>query len=249
MAYVESDPLVVIATTPPRNLAYRNAIHAFPNDTDQLEVFRSITKRCYRITTPAEASHIVSKALATALFGRPGPVYIEIPADILREEIGGYSHVKLSIPRQLPNDAQVDDALKRILRSERPVKLAGKGVSISGAEQELVEFAELLDTPVCTTIMGKGVIRPGHPLYGGIAAGKMGDPVAEELLEKADLVLAIGIRFSQMGTGRYSMKIGGNIIHVNISEDEFGRVFNPSLAIVTDAGKFLRKAIMKSREN
>ncbi|MEM4970423.1 MAG: thiamine pyrophosphate-binding protein [Sulfolobales archaeon] len=248
MAYVESDPLVVIATTPPRDLAYRNAIHAFPNDTDQIEVFRSITKRCYRVTKPAEAGNIVSKAFTTALSGRPGPVYIEIPADVLRENVEDYSHLKIPVSRPVPSDADVDEVIKRILRSERPVILAGRGISISGAERELVEFAELLDIPVCTTVMGKGVIRPDHPLYGGIAAGKMGDPVAEELLEKADLVLAIGVRFSQMGTGRYSMKVGGELIHINVSEDEFGRVFKPSLAIVSDAAAFLRKAIIRARE-
>jgi acetolactate synthase-1/2/3 large subunit len=247
MAYVESDPLVVIATTPPRGIVYKNCLHAFPNDTDQLEVFRSITKRQFRITTPNHVGQIISKAFNTALSGRPGPVYVEIPADLFDEVVDGFTYLKLPISRPTPSDEVVTEVIKLLMNSKRPVILAGRGVTISGAESELLAVAELFDAPICTTIMGKGIIPPTHPLYGGIAAGNLGDVVAEELLSNADLVLAIGVRFSQMGTGRYSMKISGNLIHVNVSADEFGRVFKPLLAIEADAKEFLTKLLMIAR--
>ncbi|MEM2576196.1 MAG: thiamine pyrophosphate-binding protein [Sulfolobales archaeon] len=244
MAHVEGDPLIIIGTTPPRSIAYKNCLHAFPNDSDQLNVFRTITKRQFKITSPTQASDIISKAFNTALSGRPGPVYVEIPADMFDENVNECSYIKLPISRPTPQDSLVNEVLKMINNSSRPVILAGRGVTLSGAESELVRVAEFFDIPVCTTVMGKGVIHPSHPLYAGVAAGNLGDSVAEELLSNADLVLALGVRFSQMGTGRYSMKINGSLIHVNISNDEFGRVFKPSVAIEADVKEFLSKLLL-----
>ncbi len=247
MAYVEGDPLVVIATTPPRNIAYKNCLHAFPNEYDQLGVFKTITKRQFKVSSASHVPNMISKAFNTALSGRPGPVYVEMPADIFDENLDEFKYLKLPIPRTTPSDTVVSEVLKAIQNSETPVILAGRGVTISGAESELLAVAELFDVPICTTVMGKGVIPPTHPLYGGVAAGNLGDSVAEELLSNADLVLALGVRFSQMGTGRYSMKIGGSLIHVNISSDEFGRVFKPTLAIEADVREFLSKLLLVAR--
>jgi len=247
MAYVESDPLVVIATTPPRDIAIKNALHAFPNESDQLNVFRSITKRCFKATSPNEVPYIIAKAFNTAMSGRPGPVYVEVPADMFNEEVKEFNYIKIPASRPTASEEVVNVVLKKVLSAKRPVIIAGRGVTISNAESELMAVAEFFDIPVCTTVMGKGIISPTHPLYGGIAAGNLGDSVSEELLANADLVLAIGVRFSQMGTGRYSMKIGGELIHVNVSEDEFGRVFKPSLAIVSDAKEFLTKLLVVAR--
>jgi len=243
MSYIESDPLVVIGTTPPRSVFYKNAIHAFPSEADQLNVLRPITKRCFRVSSSKELPSVMAKAFNIALSGRPGPVYVEIPSDMLDEDAGEYEYMRLPLAKPMPSDDVVDLVLKKLLSSERLVILAGRGVTISGAERELIALAELLDAPICTTVMGKGVIPPTHPLYGGIAAGEMGDQVAHELLRTADLVLAIGVRFSQVGTGRYTMKLGGELIHVNISEDELGRVFKPSIAVVADAREFLARLL------
>ncbi len=247
MAYVEGDPLVVLATTPPRNIAYKNCLHAFPNDYDQLSVFKTITKRVFRITSASQAPQVISKAFNTALSGRPGPVYVEVPADIFNEDVDDFTYLKLPISKPTPNEGVVREVLRMIMGAERPVILAGRGVTLSGAESELVTVAEFFDIPVCTTVMGKGAIPPTHPLYGGVAAGNLGDSVAEELLSNADLVLALGVRFSQMGTGRYSMKLGGSLVHVNISCDEFGRVFKPALAIEADVREFLGKLLFTAK--
>ncbi|MEM1680575.1 MAG: thiamine pyrophosphate-binding protein [Sulfolobales archaeon] len=247
MAYVEGDPLVIIATTPPRSIAYRNCLHAFPNDSDQLGVFKTISKRQFKITSADQVPQIISKAFNTALSGKPGPVYVEIPADMFDESIDEFTYSKIHVSRPTPPDGLVMDVLKMIQKSERPVILAGRGVMLSGAESELITVAEFFDIPVCTTVMGKGVIPPTHPLYAGVAAGNLGDIVAEEVLSSADLVLALGVRFSQMGTGRYSMKLGGSLIHVNISSDEFGRVFKPTLAIEADVKEFLSKLLLVTK--
>jgi len=247
MSYVESDPIVIIGTTPPRNIMYRNALHAFPNESDQINIFKSITKRCFRVISPSELLDVTAKAFNIALSNRPGPVYVEIPSDMFNEELGEFNYIKMPITKPAPSDELTIEVIRKILNSKRPVILAGRGVTISKAESELQAFAEFFDIPICTTVMGKGVISPTHPLYGGIAAGDLGDRVASELLINSDLVLAIGVRFSQMGTGRYTMKINGELIHVNVSEDEFGRVFKPSMAIVADAKEFLNKMLKIAR--
>ncbi len=248
MAHVESDPLVVIASTPPRDIAYRNALHALFTDSDQLSVFRSITKRQLRVTQVSHLPDILSKAFHIAQSHRPGPVYVEIPADILDEEIENFDYVRISpVKPSAPNDL-IDKVVEVLKNAQKPVILAGRGITLSSAEKEVITLAEMLDIPICTTVMGKGIIPPTHPLYAGIAAGRLGDKVAEKILEEADVVLAIGVRFSQMGTGRYSMKIKGALIHVNISPDEIGRVFKPDIAIVADAKDFLSKMLIKIKK-
>ncbi|MDW8045123.1 MAG: thiamine pyrophosphate-binding protein, partial [Nitrososphaerota archaeon] len=243
MAYIESDPLVVITVTPPRNIAYKNAHHALFYDSDQLNVFRSITKKQFKVTCVTQLPHIISRAFYEALSNRPGPVYIEIPADVLEEDLSEFNYVKLNLSKITPLDSEVNEVLKILKGAEKPVILAGRGVTIANAESELLTLAELLDIPICTTIMGKGIVSPKHPLYGGLAAGKLGDDVANELISKADVVLAIGVRFSELGVGRYSMRISGKLIHVLVSSEEIGRVFKPDLAIVADAKEFLNKLL------
>jgi acetolactate synthase-1/2/3 large subunit len=242
-AYIEADPLIIIASTPPRDIAYKNALHVFPNDTDQFNVFRSITKKQFRITSPEQTPQVISKAFNEALSNRPGPVYVEIPADMFDSIIDEFNYVRIQPSKPTPSDDVIKEVLRMLSTSKKPVILAGRGVTIAEAENELIAVAEFFDVPVCTTVVGKGVIPPTHPLYGGIAAGSLGDPVADELLSNADLVLAIGVKFSQMGTGRYSMKINGDLIHVNVEADDMNRVFKATIAIKADAKEFLSKLL------
>jgi len=247
MAHVESDPLVVIASTPPRDVAYRNSLHALFTDSDQLSVLRTLTKKQFKVTHANQLPYVISKAFNIAQSDRPGPVYVEVPADILDEEVSEFTYVRLPPSKPTPPEYLVDEVLKLLRSAERPVILAGRGVTLSGAEGEVISLAELLDAPVCTTVMGKGIIPPSHPLYAGIAAGRLGNSVAEEVLANADVVLAVGVRFSEMGTGRYSMRINGKLIHVNVCADEIGRVFKPDVAVVADAKEFLVKLLSRIR--
>ncbi|WP_243681563.1 hypothetical protein [Vulcanisaeta souniana] len=107
-----------------------------------------------------------------------------------------------------------------------------------------IKVAETLNAPpVATTIMAKGLVPPDHPLYAGVAAGKAGNMVAYEVIKRADVVLAIGNRFSEIGTGRYSLEIRGKLIHVNIDDYDLGRAYKPYIKVHADARDFLAKSL------
>ncbi|WP_252900754.1 hypothetical protein [Vulcanisaeta sp. JCM 14467] len=115
----------------------------------------------------------------------------------------------------------------------------GGGVIAANASDALIKVAEELGAPVVTSVMGKGAIPFDHPLHGGLAAGYFGDTVAVKLVENADVVLAIGTRFSELGTGMWSLPIRGRLIHVNVDPNDMGRNYKTDMAIVSDALEFL----------
>ncbi|WP_243680301.1 hypothetical protein [Vulcanisaeta souniana] len=135
----------------------------------------------------------------------------------------------------------MDLAARELLNAERPVIYVGGGVIAANASDALIKVAEELGAPVVTSVMGKGAIPFNHPLHGGLAAGYFGgDPPAVKLVEGADIVLAIGTRFSELGTGMWSLPIRGRLIHVNVDPPhDIGRNYKADLAIVSDALEFL----------
>lgn len=242
MAYVEGDPLVVFSTRPdPR----RNEMHTLPSIHGQLAAMEYITKAQLTVSKPSELPKVAAKAFQVARSGKPGPVYVEIPLSMAGGEVGEDPSSYMPLPpfKPIPGEGEVARIMDALVKAERPVILAGRGIVVSGAVDRLIRLAETLDAPVCTTIMGKGAFPTNHPLYAGVAAGDMGNHVAKEVLENADVVLAIGVRFSDLGTGRYSMRVGGELIYVNVDPSDVGRVFRPSMAMVSDAGEFLRMLI------
>ncbi|WP_243678841.1 hypothetical protein [Vulcanisaeta distributa] len=110
-----------------------------------------------------------------------------------------------------------------------------------------IKVAEVLNAPVATTIMAKGLISPAHPLYAGVAAGKAGNMVAYEIIRRADVVLAIGNRFSEIGTGRYSLEIHGKLVHVNVDDYDLGKAYEPYIEVHADAKDFLAKLLVALR--
>ncbi|ABW01816.1 thiamine pyrophosphate protein central region [Caldivirga maquilingensis IC-167] len=237
-AFIEGDPLIVIATSIIGGKGTR--MHQIRDDT-QLNTLSNVVKASLRVSNPSNVTEVLTKAYRIATSGKPGPVYIDIPSDLMdldttgeRKDVNPVTGETVAI-----NNDAVKEAANLLSNAELPVLLLGRGVILSGAKDLAIKLAELLNAPITTTIMAKGLISPNHPLYAGVAAGKAGNMTAYEIIKKADVVLAIGNRFSEIGTGRYSLEIRGKLIHVNIDEYDLGRAYEPYLRIRADAKEFL----------
>ena len=238
-AMVEGDPLVVFSTMPPWGGEKTSYMHQLRNESDQMDLVRPITKSQYKIERFEQIPQKLFQAFSAAKSGKPGPVYVELPMEVLNEEKTP-SDYKLSVVNKIePKKELVQSVVELLLDSKLPVIIAGRGVYLSDAQEELTKVAEILDAPIATTVMAKGLIPPSHLLYAGVAAGKLGNITSDKIIEQADCILAVGNRFSEIGTGRYSLTMNGRLIHVNADNSDIGRAFKPDVAIVADAKIFL----------
>jgi acetolactate synthase-1/2/3 large subunit len=129
--------------------------------------------------------------------------------------------------------------------ASRPVLLAGAGLHMADAAAELKEFAELLGLPIASTSWGgRGIVSDDHELFAGVV-GSFGWVSANELVQKADLWIAIGTTFSQMTTGAWNIQKPSNVIHIDIDPNQLGKIFQPTLGVIGDAKKVLRQLIKR----
>jgi len=247
-AMVEGDPMIVFSTLPPKD-GRRTHMHQLMDDGDQARILAPVTKGQFRIEGFEDVPKVLSKAFREAVEGKPGPVYVELCVEALMEDGAPSEYRREEASVRKPSAEEVEKVLERILEAKFPVIIAGRGVNLSNAGEEVLRLSQAIDAPLATTIMAKGLVPRNFRLYAGVAAGRSGNVTAERVLERADLVLAIGNRFSEMGTGRYSLKFSGKLVHVNVAEEELGRVFKPDIAIVSDAREFLKMLLKRVEES
>src|SRR5208283_3716704 len=194
-AYMDSIPMVAITGQVATSSIGKDAFQ----ECDIVGVASPVTKYAFQPFDPAEIPTVVKKAFYIAASGRPGPVLIDIPKDIQTGEAETTFPETVSVrgynPIVEPDPIAVEKALDAILSGERPMILAGGGVAISGAFVELQALAEALMCPVATTFKGKGVFDETHPLALG-PIGMHGHLEANRLILEADVLLAVGTRFS-----------------------------------------------------
>lgn len=239
-AYMDSGPMVAITGQVPRVMIGKDAFQ----ECDIMGICASITKYCFQPRSAAEIPEMVKKGFYIAESGRPGPVLIDIPKDVQQEvsevtfpeliRIRGYS------PHIDPDVEQVAKAVELLLKAERPMIMAGGGVHISGAFHELQTLAELLMIPVVTTFKGKGAFPENHPLALG-PIGMHGHAEANKLIIEADVLLAIGARFSDRSVGKFD-EFGQRmqIIHIDIDPAEIGKNKSVDVPVVGDVKASLR---------
>ena len=223
-------PVVAIASQIPRELIGRGRgyLHELP---DQRASFAPLVKWTGRAERPAEVPQVLAEAWRQALTPPSGPVFVEIPVDVLTGEAEGEPVDELdgkAAPSAVPG---VEEAVRLIAAAERPVLWAGGGVSRSGAWPELAALAERVRAPVVTSYMGKGTFSEDHPL----AAGSAADEAAfKELVESADVLVCIGTELGAETTGQYSLRPGGQIIQIDAAAERIGGTY-PALGFVGDA--------------
>jgi len=254
-AYMDSSPIIALTgqvSTRSASSSYMIGKDAF-QEADIIGITTPITKFNYQVRSAAEIPKAIKTAFYIATTGRPGPVLLDLPKDVQMDtaemdfssmlKIRGYKYVTD------PHPLQVKKAAELLLNAERPVILAGGGITISGAFQELLELAEFIQAPVATTLMGKGCFPENHPLAMG-HIGMHGNPVANKLILEADVLLAVGTRFADRSTGRLDTFCkDAKIIHVDIDPAEISKNIEPDVPIVADAKKALKAIHMALTEN
>ncbi len=246
-AYMDSSPIIAITGQVPTtgsNSSYIIGRDAF-QEADIIGITTPITKHNFQLQQAAEIPKTVKTAFYIATTGRPGPVVIDMPKNTQTEvaeiELSDNIELRGYKPTSNPHPMQIRKAAALLAEAERPVILAGGGVITSNASPELIQVAELLMAPVATSFMGKGSFPEIHPLSMG-SIGMHGNPVANKMLCEADVLLAVGTRFSDRSTGKLDRFCSPTKkIHIDIDAAEIGKNVDVDVPIVGDARKALKE--------
>jgi acetolactate synthase-1/2/3 large subunit len=236
-----NSPVIAMPTSMRRQHRHRYEYQ----ELEQLHLFNAVTKWQGEPQIPAQVPHTLRAAAIKALAGVPGPVYLGIPSDILEQEVPDYTPptevcaLETPLYRSGASEAQLLQAVELLQQAERPVILAGNGIHLSGAYEGLRRVAEALHVPVVTSLAGKGSIAETHELAVG-TVGRYSRNYANDLVKKADLVLAIGSRLGGLVTDSYRLIAADvKVIHVDIDGAVVGLNFPIELGVAADARLFL----------
>ena len=210
-----------------------------------------LTKMAMTVLEPAQVPGAFQQAFHLMRSGRPGPVLIDLPFDVQLAEIDFDIDTYEPLPVYKPSAtrAQIAKALDMLAAAERPLIVAGGGIINADAADLLVEFAELIDTPVVPTLMGWGALPDDHRLMAGMAGLQTSHRYGNATLLASDFVLGIGNRWANRHTGGLTTYTRGRtFVHVDIEPTQIGRVFAPDYGIVSDAGAALRLFVEVARE-
>jgi acetolactate synthase I/II/III large subunit len=235
-AFLDTVPLLVLGCGIRQDIPRAYQLH----DIDQLAVARPVTKAAFRIERGEDLYPEIRRACALARAGAPGPVMVEIPVDLYLHQYDlDPGHFQAPTRAAPPSGAEALPAVAALLNDPgaRPLLYAGLGAA--RAASELVMLAERLDAPVATTFQGKGVFPESHPLFLWNGFGAAAPPFAREVVAGRRVTLAVGCRFSEVGTGSYGLEPPGPLIHVDIDPSVPGRNYPVERAVTADAAAFL----------
>ncbi|MFH1481578.1 MAG: biosynthetic-type acetolactate synthase large subunit [Pseudomonadota bacterium] len=233
-AYMDSVPLVVLTGQVPTYLIGNDAFQ----EVDIIGITRSCTKHNYQVMDIGDLARILKEAFYIARSGRPGPVLVDLPKDIM-QAVHSYKSVgnirlKSYNPTYTPNIKQLPKVIKLVKESNRPLILAGGGVILSKGSLELTQFAKKIQAPVATTLMGLGAFPATDPLWLGMI-GMHGTYRANMASAECDLLIAIGVRFDDRVTGRTdSFAPKAKIVHIDIDPTSIRKNIPVTIPIVGD---------------
>ncbi|SCL20143.1 acetolactate synthase large subunit [Micromonospora inyonensis] len=242
-AYMDSVPLVAITGQVPRPAIGTDAFQ----EADIQGITLPITKHNFLVQTPEEIPQVLAEAFHLAATGRPGPVLVDIPKDVLQAQTTFNWPPTLDLPGYRPtlhpHGKQIREAARLMTGSRRPVLYVGGGVLKAGATEGLRRLAELTGIPVVTTLMARGAFPDSHAQHLGMP-GMHGTVAAVYALQKSDLIVALGARFDDRVTGRLdSFAPGATVVHADIDPAEIGKSRTADVPIVGDARQVIDELI------
>ncbi len=242
-AYMDSSPVMALTGQVATEVFGRDAFQ----ETDMFGVVAPITKFVYQVKKPEEALPAVATAYKVAIMGRPGPTLVDLPRDIQVAKKTEWQGELMSVDFSKyaaaePSLEDVRKAAELLEKAERPAILVGGGVYWANAWEEVLRLAEYMLAPVITTLPGKNSVPFDHPLVMG-PAGMHGRAEADAALANADVVLAVGTRFSDRTVGRFDEMKEKVIIHVDLDASELGKNLPTAVAIRGDAKVALRMLV------
>lgn len=246
-AYMDSIPLVIITGQVPTNLLGSDCFQ----EVDITGMTMPITKHSYLVKDAKDISRIAKEAFHIAGTGRPGPVLIDLPKDVIAAEVAASQPSKVNLKSykyfSKGNSGQIEEAARAVAQSNKPVVYAGGGVITSGAGKVLGELIEKTDIPVVTTLMGIGSLPSSHPNLLGMV-GMHGTITANLAVNDCDLLIAIGVRFDDRVTSglKHRFATKAKVIHIDIDPAEIGKVVRAHIPIVGDAALVLEEIARKA---
>lgn len=219
-------------------------------ETDVTGVTLPITKHNYLVTDVKDLAYTIKEAFHIARTGRPGPVLVDVPKDVQNAEIEFvYPEADVVLPGYHPpseaRSHEIDNALRLISEAERPIILAGHGITMSGAMNEVRELAERAQIPVALTLLGKGALPEDHPLVIGMM-GMHGEASSNLAIQEADLLIALGMRFDDRVTGNLkTYAVNARKIHVDIDRSEINKNVKADVGIAGDLKTVLTQLLPK----
>jgi len=233
-AYMDSIPIVVITGQVPTHLIGNDAFQ----EVDIVGMTRPCTKHNYLIKNPADIAKTIKEAFYIASSGRPGPVLIDMPKDIVNQKtdykIPEEVTLKSYNPTYNPNIKQLNRVINLIKKAKKPVIFAGGGIILSKASKELTEFARKMQIPVAGSLMGLGAFPGTDPLWLGML-GMHGTYRSNMSVGACDLLIAAGVRFDDRVTGKIdTFAAGADIVHIDIDPTSIRKNVPVSVPIVGD---------------
>jgi len=233
-AAADSTPMVVFAGNTP---SYHHAREPhqgirFHADASQGDIYRPICKRVWRVDDAKFLADVMPRALNLSQTGRPGPVLIDVPMDVFSQQIDVRVDTTARRPeygRFVAPDDGIADAARLLASAGTPAMFVGNGALLSEAADEVRQLAELLNMPVATTLMGKGIFPEQHPLSVGMT-GIWGTAVANDATRNADVVLAVGTAFGEADCSSWNPRFTfaippSRLIQIDIDPQEIGKIY------------------------
>ncbi len=240
-ALAASVPVLAIVSDIPRHWEHRRHLGSASQGFEQRRFLEPCVRWYGRVETADNLAEILHACIRIATAGRPGPVVLEIPADVFYGPAGAEGFAPFPewarVPRLRPgpDPAALEEAAQRLRASKTPMIIAGGGALRADAGPEIQVLAETLRCPVATTVTGKGIIAETHPLSVGVA-GSFGVPMANALLAESDCVTFIGSKAGQTVTLGWTVPNPDTpVVHIDIDPDELGRNYRRSIGLVADA--------------
>jgi acetolactate synthase-1/2/3 large subunit len=247
-AYMDSIPIVAFTGQVPTHLIGNDAFQ----EADNVGITRPCTKHNFLVKDGKDIGPVIREAFHIAATGRPGPVHVDLPKDILVKEAELVWPEKLHLRSYNPtydgHPGQIKKAARAIARAKRPVLYVGGGVIIADAHEELRQLAELTNIPVTTTLMGLGAFPSEHHLSLGML-GMHGTYYANMAVHHSDVLIAVGARFDDRVTGRVeAFAPNAEIIHIDIDPSSISKNIQVAVPIVGDCRRVLSALVDTLRD-
>jgi acetolactate synthase-1/2/3 large subunit len=234
-AYLAGIPMLVLSGGVRTDLPFGYQVH----EIDLHAFMRGITKATFHVKEHREVQPVLREAYRVATSGEPGPVFVELPANLLMMpgEVGELPDYLPPAPPRLDALEAIAQAARLLVSSTRPGLFVGWGARAAYAQ--LKAIAEHLQAPVATTLQGLSVFPGDHPLHAGFGFGPAAVPAARNAFSGCDALLAVGARFAEIPTGSFGVTVPENLVHVDINPKVFGRNYPAKVAIEGDAARVL----------
>ena len=242
-AYYDSVPLVCFTGQVSRHLIGNDAFQ----EVDIIGITRSITKYGVTVRNREDLGRLLKEAFYIARTGRPGPVLIDLPKDVMGELGSAEYPDEVNIRGYKPNThvhvGQLKRAVKMLSKAKKPLFLAGGGINIAHANEEFTKLVDMTNVPVVTTVMGRGAVPTTHPLYIG-NLGMHGAYACNMAVNECDLLFSIGTRFNDRITGKlHSFAPNAQIVHIDIDTAAISKNVQVDVPIVADAKEAVTKML------